>query len=250
LTLAIAAGAWLAGNAVWVATWSLAAATPWWAAFLVLTIAGERLELTRLRPASPRARRAFVLLIAGWLAAPAALTAAALGALPVPPESGWRALGAIAVATAAWGLTNDIARHTIRGQGLTRYIAVCLLSGYGWLAASGAIWLTASHPGAGLSADAALHPLMLGFVFSMVFAHAPVILPAVTTVPIVFHRGLYLPLAGLHLSLTVRIGGGVAGDAALRAAGAAANAVTVALFVAAVAAGVALARSASASSRR
>ncbi len=53
--LAIGAACWLAGNLVWIGTGNLHAAVPFWLAFLVLTIAGERLELTRFLPARPSA---------------------------------------------------------------------------------------------------------------------------------------------------------------------------------------------------
>jgi hypothetical protein len=207
----------------------------------VLTIAGERLELSRLRPPSPAAARLFALLVAGWLAAAAAAT--------VSGAPGWRALGAVIAATGVWLVVNDIARYTIRGKGVTRYMAVCLLSGYGWLMLAGAVLVLAAEPTAGFAWDASLHALMLGFVFSMVFAHAPVILPAVTRLPVAFHAGFYLPLALLHASLALRIAGDLSAQMAWRQWGAAANAVTLLLFVAAVAAGVLRGRSASASSR-
>jgi hypothetical protein len=242
LTLAIASAAWLAGNLAWLATGAIAAAVPWWAAFLVLTIAGERLELARLRPPSAAASRAFGALVVGWLAGAAAVSLAG--------DAGWRALGLVTVLTGAWLAANDIARHTIRGKGLTRYMAICLLSGYGWLAVAGAVLALAPLPAAGFAWDAAMHALMLGFVFSMVFAHAPVILPAVTRAPVAFHAGFYLPLGLLHASLALRVVGDLWAQMTWRQWGAAANAVTLLLFVAAVLTGIVRGRSASASSRR
>jgi hypothetical protein len=50
VTLALGALGWLAGHVVWLASGDPAAAVPFWIAFLVLTIAGERLELTRFLP--------------------------------------------------------------------------------------------------------------------------------------------------------------------------------------------------------
>jgi len=46
-TLALGAASWLVGNAFWVAGWPIYRLVPWWVGFLVLTIAGERLELSR-----------------------------------------------------------------------------------------------------------------------------------------------------------------------------------------------------------
>ena len=42
--------------------------------------------------------------------------------------------------------------------------------------------------------DAAVHALALGFVFAMVFGHAPIIFPAVARVKIPYHPAFYLPL--------------------------------------------------------
>jgi hypothetical protein len=108
-------------------------------------------------------------------------------------------------------------------------MAVCLLAGYLWLAVGGAGWaLTAL--GAPLR-DTALHALGLGFVFSMMMAHAPVILPAVARIKIEFGRFFYVPLAALHASLLLRLAGGWF-DAALRSTGALLNAASIALFAA------------------
>jgi hypothetical protein len=76
----------------------------------------------------------------------------------------------------AWLLRFDIARHTIKKSGLTRYIAACLLPGYVWLIMGGCLWLIAGLPSSNLTIDAMLHTLFLGFVFSMIFGHAPIIL--------------------------------------------------------------------------
>src|SRR5678816_4583469 len=75
------------------------------------------------------------------------------------------------------------------------------------------------------------HALSLGFVFSMVFGHAPVIFPAVLRVAVPYHPSFYVPLALLHGSLAVRL----AGDAAARydwtRAGGLLNALALAAFV-------------------
>jgi len=61
--------------------------------------------------------------------------------------------------------------------------------------------------------------VFLGFVMSMVFGHAPVILPAVLRVRLPYHPALYGPLALLHLSLLARVTGDLAGLTAVRTAG-------------------------------
>ena len=72
---------------------------------------------------------------------------------------------------------------------------------------------------------------MLGFVFAMVFGHAPVILPAILRVAIPYAAVLYLPLALLHGSLVLRAAGDLANVSTLRVLGATGNAVAIAVFI-------------------
>ncbi len=181
-TAALLAGAaaWLAGNVMLLEG---RAAVPWWIAFFALTIGGERLELSRYLRRPPWVRRSFAVLIALLVLSPA---------VPV-------ALGLVLVLLAAWLIAFDLARVTIRQDRLPRYVAACLLAGYFWLGLGGALMALAT------AYDAALHAVFVGFVFSMVFGHAPVILPAVLRIRYPYHPVLYLPLAVLHLSLALRV---------------------------------------------
>jgi len=200
-TAALAAGAaaWLAGNLM---LFEGRAAVPWWIAFFALTIGGERLELSRYLKRPAWVRRMF-----GVLAFLLVLS-------PLVP----RALGLVLIALAAWLFAFDLARVTIRQGRLPRYVAACLLAGYFWLGLGGAlIALSTAY-------DAALHAVFVGFVFSMVFGHAPVILPAVLRVRFPYHPVLYLPLALLHASLAVRV-------FVSAPAGAWGNAAAIALFI-------------------
>jgi hypothetical protein len=211
--LLVAAIAWAVGSGLHAGQPGSAAALPWWFAFLILTIAAERLEMTRLTRRHPAALPAFVAIVVTLL-----VGAAMSGLL----------FGAALVALAAWLFAVDIARHTVRTSGLPRYMAVCLLSGYAWLAIGGVAWIAWQL---GLPArDAALHALGLGFVFSMVMGHAPVILPALARVKLRFGPWFYLPLAALHGTLAWRLGAGWA-DAAARSQGALGNALAIALFL-------------------
>lgn len=223
LTLAAGAGCWLAGNLLWLAGQSVFAVVPWWAGFLVLTIAGERLELSRFLPPSPVMRRVFIAVLAG---------------LTFGMAFHAQVFGAALLALALWLFRQDIARRTVKDAGLTRFIAVCLLSGYAWLLLSGAIMLAAGLAPGSAAYDAALHALMLGFVFSMVFGHAPIIFPAVLRVKVPYHPVFYGPLVLLHLSLAIRLAGGLAGWAEWRSAGGALNALSLAAFIASTIAAV------------
>jgi len=224
LTLALASACWLAGNALWLLGFPVPVVVPAWLAFLVLTIAGERLELSRFLPPSPVARRVFALLMTLVLA----------GALlsPFCPPSGAAVAGLGLASLALWLFKQDIARRTVKQQGLTRFIAVCLLLGYFWLAVGGALLLGGGElTGSGVLYDATLHALMVGFVFSMVFGHAPIIFPAVARVQIPYHPVFYLPLLFLHGSLALRLLGDGLAEPSLRAAGGAGNGLALLLFV-------------------
>lgn len=210
--LLVAALAWVAGSGWHVRQPESAAALPWWFAFLVLTIAAERLEMTRLTRRHPAALPAFVAIVCALL-----LGAATSGVL----------FGASLLALAGWLFTVDIARHTVRSTGLPRYMAVCLLSGYAWLAVGGLAW-AAWQLGAP-ARDAALHALGLGFVFGMVMGHAPVILPALAHAKLRFGAWFYVPLAALHFTLAWRLGLGWI-DPMARAQGALGNALAIGLF--------------------
>ncbi|OGA71250.1 MAG: hypothetical protein A3G81_30680 [Betaproteobacteria bacterium RIFCSPLOWO2_12_FULL_65_14] len=221
--LALGAAALLAANLVLAAGGALGAAALGWIAFFALTIGGERLELSRIARPPRAARVAFAVLST-------ALLIAALAA-PWATEGAVRAVGILLVALAAWLARYDIATRTVRSSGLTRYIALCLLSGYAWLALGGAILALAGAAGARELWDAALHAVMLGFVFSMVFGHAPVILPAVLRVALPYRPLLYAPLLLLHATLALRVAGDLAGSGALRAWGGAGNVAAIALFI-------------------
>ena len=61
-------------------------------------------------------------------------------------------------ALAAWRARYDVARRTIRGHGLTRYMAASLLVGYGWLAAAGGLRAGIGQMADGPAYDAELQP--------------------------------------------------------------------------------------------
>jgi hypothetical protein len=229
LTMVLGAACWTVGTALWAAGASVHEVVTWWLAFLILTIAGERLDLSRFLPPSPVAQQLFVLVI-GVIAAGLIGSSSAWG--PVLFAAGL-------VGLAAWLLRQDIARRTVRQKGLTRFIAVCLLSGYGWLAAGGAIVLAAGTLAPGTpSYDAALHALGLGFVFSMVFGHAPIIFPAVLKVAVPYHPTFYVPLALLHASVALRLAGDTTGDFEFVRVGGLLGAVALAAFIVGTAAAV------------
>ena len=222
--LLVAAATWLVGNLWFAAGAAPAAALPWWFSFLVLTIAAERLEMTRLMRRREGAAQALYVILGAQL----------LGCAATAVSDAWGGVlyGLSLTGLAVWLLCFDIARRTIKAEGLSRYMALCLLLGYFWLGVAGMAW-AATSLGQPLR-DATFHALGLGFVFSMMLGHAPVILPALARVKLLFGWLFYAPLALLHASLVVRLVGGRI-DFSLLAAGAAANAFSLLLFAATVA---------------
>jgi hypothetical protein len=169
---------------------------PWLVGFVVLTIAGERLELARIAMGA-NAGRTLVLLAAAFMAA---VVASLLW-----PVVGAVTLGAALLALTGWLAVHDVARRTVFARGLPRYQASCLLAGYVWLAIAGAVWLVGGPADEGARYDAVIHAAFLGFAMSMVMAHAPVILPAVVRRPLPYHAVLYEPVCLLHASLALRL---------------------------------------------
>ncbi len=224
-TLVLAGGAlcWLVGHLVWLLGGEIVPAVPWWLAFLVLTIAGERLELTRLLVTPRHAQRLFQLIVG------VILSGAALSLLQ--PHNGLVLFAAGLLALAAWLLRYDIARHNVRQRGLVRFIALCLLSGYVWLALAGLLGMAGGFLPGHVWRDSALHAIGIGFVFAMVFGHAPIIFPAVARVKVPYHPAMYLPLILLHVSLAVRLAGGLQADFALRQTGGLLNALALLAFI-------------------
>lgn len=202
----LAAGAccWAVAAVLWLMAWEVARFVPWLAAFLVLTIAGERLELSRMTGAT-RISRWLFLITSGIFGIGLALS---LGVETV----GIRVAGAGLLGLSLWLTYYDIARRTVRQRGVTRFMAVALLTGYVWLGVGGGLWAVIGRmPGTGWAYDAMLHTVFIGFVLSMVFAHAPVIFPAVLGNPLPYRPILLLPLVMLHLTLLLRL---IGGDAA------------------------------------
>jgi hypothetical protein len=227
---AAGAGAWPVAALLLAAGRPVADALPWLAAFLVLTIAGERLELARLGQLTVAKRRQFI--VVAWVFVTGVTITLVL------PDAGTRLAGAGLLALAAWLAKHDLARRTVRIPGVTRFIALCLLTGYAWLAVAGAAWLV-TGTAAGAAYDVRLHALFLGFVISMVFGHAPVIVPAVLRVPLPYSPVFYGHLALLHAGLLVRVAGGdVLGVPGAWGLGGVLNVAAILLFVGVSAAAV------------
>ncbi|GAB3558953.1 hypothetical protein GCM10027577_50880 [Spirosoma fluminis] len=171
-------------------------AAPWWIAFLLLTIVAERLELSRFLPVT------IWQLTLLWLAL--ALFVVSLF-LPFHGFGGSIA-GVSLLLIATWLLRYDMAFKSIRKPGQPRYSGIALIVGYGWLLVSGGLFLLPEQTV--FWYDAALHSFFLGFVFSMIFAHAPIILPGILGQhKVLFHPAYYGWIALNSLALFIRLMG-------------------------------------------
>lgn len=218
--LTLGALGFAAGNAAWLAGRPWGEASLGWAAFLVLTIVGERLEMTRLLP--PRRGRGPALAIAVLLFVGASALSLFDPALGAP-------LRAVALTTmGVWLLAYDAVLR-VRTAG-SQYVKTALTLGHAWLVVAGPLTFLAGGALAGLRYDAALHSLYVGFVLGMVFAHAPIVLGSVLKLRLAPSPWLHVPLVLLHGANATRVLGDLIEEPGLRRLGALATALALVAF--------------------
>ena len=210
---------WLTGNLIWLTYQSYPLAAPWWIAFLLLVITGERLELTQFLPIRKYKKQLLI----------AALSVFMIGII-IPFHGNGRYLaGTGLILTGLWLLRYDMATKSIKRKGQHQYSGALLITGYAWLIISGVFILLGDLYG--FMYDAVLHTFFIGFVFSMIFAHGPVILPGVLgIVARPYHRILYVWTILLHGSLLLRIGGDLFSNVEFRMWGGQLNGVAMLAF--------------------
>jgi hypothetical protein len=196
VVLAIGAACWGVGTLIWLTGYPFSNAAGWWLNFVVLTVAAERLELSRIGSPSRSSQILFMIVTLSLLVGS---TRAELGSNFAP----FTGVGFIGYA--AWLMRHDIARRTIYFGGQTRFSAASILAAEAWLAISGIILLFLPSSMATFSYDAVVHAITIGFALSMVFGHAFIIFPAVAGIRIPYSNAAYIPLALLHLSVLIRI---------------------------------------------
>jgi hypothetical protein len=225
-TIVMSAGAlaWVVGNLLWRLDWAFNRVVPWWIAFLALTIVGERLDLSRFQK---RSKWSPLLLYIALGLFSAGVVVSTIKQIP-----GERLTGVGSAALAAWLWRFDLARRTVKQPGLPRFMAASLLAGYVWLAIAGFLMTVFSPLESGFRYDAVLHSFFLGYVFSMIFGHAPVIFPAVLMVQPRFRRSFYWHAVLLHLALGIRVGSDLAKWAIGRQWGVILGAGAIGLFLA------------------
>lgn len=224
LTMLLGALTWFAGNLLWLFGWQIFQVVLFWQAFLILTIAGERLELSRVLRPSRIQRNLFggivIIFLAGIIVSMLNL------------QIGTRLNGAALLFLAIWSVRNDIAWRNLRHKlPLTRYIAWCLAIGLVWLGIGGGLNLIFGAQVSGPRYDAVLHAVFVGFVISMIFGHAPIIFPAILGVPLGFRPAFYVHLVLLHASLVMRVIADYANWHTIRMWGGLLNEVAILLFI-------------------
>lgn len=187
---------WLFGNLTLISHKFYPAAFPWWMGFVLFIITAERLELTQFLPVPASSK---------WLLIGLLLTYA--GGVGYTFHAGGNLLSAAAlIGVAIWLMKYDIVGVSIKKNGLPRFIASSLLCGYIAMLITGVFLITLGNLAFGY--DAVVHTFFLGFTFSMIFAHGPVILPGVLGISAKpWHPILYAWLIVLHASLVVRLYG-------------------------------------------
>ncbi|MEM2095195.1 MAG: hypothetical protein QW777_07540 [Candidatus Caldarchaeum sp.] len=156
-----------------------------WVGFFITFIVGERMDMLKIAKASRltylTASLSIPLLFTGLALAEKLFFAAAFTTLLIT------------------AVKHDVALKFLGRKGFGRYLALGLTIAYAWLAVAALVWATSS------STDAMLHSIFLGFVGSMVFAHAPIIFPAIMKISHFYTPILYIPFTLLQLSTLARV---------------------------------------------
>jgi hypothetical protein len=185
---------WAAGNIIMILTPFYPQAAPWWIVFILLTVFGERLELSKFLPQSKTKRISMII----------AITIFMIGVILPYHTIGRYVSGLGMILMASWLLHYDIARKSVKSSGMHRFTASLLLAGYFWMVICGLLMIVEIE--SLFHYDAMLHAFFLGFTFSMIFAHAPIIFPGVAGLSIrPYHGSLYIWAVLLQLSLALRV---------------------------------------------
>lgn len=196
LLMMLGASFWFIGNVMLFTTQFYPMAFPWWMAFVLFIIAAERLEIMIFLPVSQFSKIVFVGILLSFVA----------GVLLSFHGVGNFVCGFSIAGASVWLLRNDMIAINLTKKGLPFFIGITLLTGYVALLLTGILLLVRSDQW--LTYDAVVHTFFLGFAFSMIFAHGPMILPGIlgiTTTP--FHKILHLWAALLQTSWILRLAG-------------------------------------------
>ena len=189
---------WAVGNIIMIISPFYPQAAPWWIVFILLTVFGERLELSKFLPQSKGKKISMIIAISVFM----------LGVI-VPYHTFGRYISGLGmILMALWLLQYDIARKSVKSTGMHKFTGSLLLAAYFWMVICGLLMIIEVE--SLFQYDAMLHAFFLGFTFSMIFAHAPIIFPGVAGLSIrPYHGSLYIWAVLLQLSLGLRIAFGL-----------------------------------------
>ena len=220
---AMGGAALLLGDVLWLGGRGMEDVVPLWLLFPTLTIVGERLELARIAFLDEMVETVVEALSGAAVLGACLLLIAPGSHLVVGP-----ALLGLAVVMAYY----DVARRTVRLRGGVRFMAASMLAGYVWLALAGAVWSLRGLQGLnGAAYEIVIHCITVGFAFSMILAHAPVIIPAIVHRALPYHRLMWLPYVLLHAGLVVRVVGLLAEASAVWKVGGAVGVAAILVFM-------------------
>jgi hypothetical protein len=185
---------WFTGNILLLTKKMYPLSFPWWLGFVLFIIIGERLEITKFLPVTSKQKIVVFFFMSLYLMS-CLLSFHGIGNI---------ISGIALVGVSIWLLRYDVIKVSISKGLLTRYVAVALLCGYVALMLCGIFFITVK--GSLLAYDALIHTFFLGFAFSMIFAHGPIILTGVLGISVKpYHTILYVWLMLLQASWLVRI---------------------------------------------
>jgi hypothetical protein len=215
----IGAIGWAVGNIIMIVAPFYPQAAPWWIVFILLTVFGERLELSKFLPQSKLKRATMIISISVFMVG-----------IILPYHSIGKIISGVGLLLMAiWLLKYDIARKSVKAHGMHRFTGSLLLAGYFWLMVCGLLMIYDFN--SIYNYDAMLHTFFLGFTFSMIFAHAPIIFPGVAGLVIrPFHDTLYIWAILLQISLALRIISDLLMESSYRTLAGMSNAVIIILF--------------------
>ncbi len=185
---------WFVGNVLLLTRDLYPLAFPWWFGFILFIIIAERLELMKFLPVTENKKKVLILLLILLLTG-----------ILFSFQGIWKGISGLALmAISVWLMRYDIIGISTRKEGLPRFIAVALLSGYFSMLLTGVFFIILDDQL--LAYDIFVHTFFLGFVFSMIFAHGPIILPGVLGISVKpYHKILYGWLLILHISWMARV---------------------------------------------
>lgn len=194
LLMSVGALCWLTGNITLLTRLFYPIAFPWWIAFILLIITAERLELMKFLPVSKAAINLFLAILLCFLIG-CTLSFHGIGSF----ISGLALMG-----ISSWLMRHDVISINMKKKDLPKFVGISLLCGYIALLLTGIFAFSLSDQW--LTYDAIVHTFFLGFAFSMIFAHGPIILPGILGISITpFSKILYGWLFILQTSWIIRI---------------------------------------------